>query len=217
VDGPEVRRRVPDLLLSVVLIVGCVLAWQSARERACLTSDYERLVRATGDLPITDPTRAHFRALETGDPLHFAWRIYLPANYTAKWRSRESGMGSGISTSPQEFIARVRLREDEEGNWSVYQAFHGGSSRGSLGGKVLNDLLRRSADKLLVEQLGAKATATVGPDESAVLLRLSLPKEMQAEAGRTLPPHEQSRFIPDLFLLEFGPEKPKPAPPPPGT
>jgi len=209
--------RIPDLLLLVALIVGAGFAWQSARERARLTTDFERLVRATGDLPISDPTKAHFRAMETGQPLHFAWRVYLPANYAVKLRSREGGLSHGVSSSPEEFIARVRLREDEQGNWSVYEAFRGGSFRGSLGGKELNDLLRKSADKILVEQLGAKATATIEPNGSAVLLRLSLPEEIQAEARRTLPHYEQSRFIPDLFVLELGPEKPKPAPQPPGT
>jgi hypothetical protein len=217
VDGPEVKYRIPDLVLLVLLVLGGLLAWQSARERARLERDYERLVRATGDLPISDPTRAHFRALETGEPLHFAWRVYLPANYPVKLRSREGEMGSGVSSSPEEFIARVRLREDHQGNWSIYQAFHGGSSRGSLGGKELNDLLRRSAGKILVEQLGAKATATVEPNGSAVLLRLSLPEDIQTEARTSLPTYEQSRFIPDLFVLEFGPEKPKLAPPPTGT
>jgi hypothetical protein len=216
VDGPEVRRRIPDLILLVALVVGGVYAWRSAHERARLQGDYERLALATGDFPITDPTRAHFRALETGEPLHFAWRVYVPASSSMIIRSRSGMSAVNAGPSPAEFIARVRFREDEQGNWSVYQAFHGGSSRGSLGGKELNRLLREHAGKLLLEQLGAKSTATVGPDGPAVLLRLTLPEDMQAEARKSLPAYEQPRFLPDLFLLEIGPEKPKPSPPPAG-
>jgi hypothetical protein len=211
------KYRIPDLMLLVALIVGGGFAWQTARERARLAVDHERLVRATGNLPISDPTKAHFLALDTGEPLHFAWRVYLPANYPVKFRNREGAMGTGVGPNPQEFIARVRLREDHQGSWSIYQAFFGGSSREGLGSKQLSDLLRRGADKILVEQLGAKATATIEANESAVLLRLRLPEDMQAEARRSLPKYEQSRYIPDLFVLEFGPEKANPSPPPSET
>jgi hypothetical protein len=217
VDGPEVRRRIPDLILLVALVVGGVFAWRSARERARLTVDYDRLARATGELPITDPAKAHFRALETGEPLHFAWRIYLPPNYGMILRSRTGSWNNFSSASSQDFIARVRFRQDEEGDWNVYQVFHGGSSRGGLGGEELAGLLRGRTDKIVVEQLGAKEIATIEPNGSAVLLRLTLPEDLQAEARKSLPEYEQKQFIPDLFRLEIGPEKPKSAPPPPGS
>jgi hypothetical protein len=216
VDGPEVKYRIPDLILMVALVVGGVLAWQSARERARLKVDYERLVRATGDLPISDPTKAHFRALETGEPLHFAWRVYLPPNYSMIVRSN-GGTGNYSGSGSQDLIARVRFRPDDAGNWEVFRIFAGSSSRGKFCGKELAGLLKGRTDKILVEQLGAKEIAMVEPKGSAVVLRLTLPEAMQAEARKTLPEYEQHRFIPDLFRLEIGPEKPKPAPPPPGS
>lgn len=71
-------RRLPDLILILALMVGGVVAWKADRERGRLAAEHARLARMTGDLPIIDPARVHLLALETGEPLHQAWRIYLP-------------------------------------------------------------------------------------------------------------------------------------------
>ena len=75
------QRTAIDLVLLVVIAAGGVAALQTGRERSRLESTYERLHRKTGDLPIGDPAWVHVRAIETGDPLHFAWRVYFPSNY----------------------------------------------------------------------------------------------------------------------------------------
>ncbi len=68
------RKMFDRFLLRVVLAEG-VVAWQTGRERIRLTERHSQLVRVTGDFPIIDPTRVRVRALDTGEPLHFAWRV----------------------------------------------------------------------------------------------------------------------------------------------
>jgi hypothetical protein len=70
---------------------------------------------------------------------------------------------------------------------------------------------------LRVEQLGSKDIATIDPDGSATLLRLTIPDDLQAEARKTLSPHSQGEFNPTLFTLEIGPKKPKPSSTSPGN
>ncbi len=198
------KHRLLDLILLIAALIGGYFAWQTGQERSRLEGQYERLSRKTGDLRITDPLRVHVLALDTGDPLHFAWRVYLPANYQANLQ-RTGGSSSSWSSDPQEFIARVRFLEDEQGVLNVYTSFKGGSSRASVGGPELAELLRGRWEEIQVEQLGAVEMAAIAPDQSARLLRLTLPETLEQEALEKLPARDLKRQVPVLFDWELSP------------
>lgn len=200
-------RKVVDLVLVALIVAGGYLAWQASRERRGLRAEYDRLVRAAGELPVTDPTMVYVRALDTGDPMHYAWRVYLPPNYP--YEVRHSGWGGGGESSnsggsaAQEFIARVRFRPDDQGRLHCYLKFAGGASRGSIGTPEVGTLLRRRWSALHVEALGSSGAAVIDPKKPATLFRLTLPPELQSELkamwGGEGPGH------PDLINLRFGP------------
>jgi hypothetical protein len=201
------KHRVFDWFLLVVTLIGGVLAWQTGRERSRLSERHRRLVGMAGELPIADPSKVYARALDTGEPLHFAWRVYLPANYNRALRSSGGGaLGASTSRRPSEFIARLRFRQDNQGVMEVYNHFANGSTRVSLGDKTLADLLRNRWDKVRVERLGAPEVAVIEPDKPAVLLRLTLPDDMQDEARTKLSPDNQARLLPVLYELDLGPK-----------
>lgn len=204
------KHRAFDLLLLVVTALGGILAWQTDREQSRLRGEFERLSRKTGDLLIADPSRVHVRALDTGEPLHFAWRVYLPPNYTQVWRSSSGGQETSWSSFAREFIARVRFREDEQGILQVYSRTSGGSGRAGLGDRHLAELLRGRWGEILVEQLGAADLVAFEPDRRAVFLRLTLPDGMQDEARVKLSPGVRERQVPVLFQWELGPKTSKP-------
>jgi len=56
-----------------------------------------------------------------------------------------------------------------------------------------------------VEQLGAGGVATVAPDESALILKLTMPESIQEEAFQKLPANMQKRYVPVLYELHVGP------------
>jgi hypothetical protein len=206
------KRRALDLILLAVTLVGGVLAWQTGRERSRLRQTYERLSRRTGDLTIADPSRVHLLALDTGQPLHFAWRVYLPPGYKVALRSNAGFSFTSWSGSrdPVQFVARVRLREDEQGNWQVYARFSGSSTRTGLGDQKLAELLRGRWREVRVTQLGSPDMVAVEPGRPATLLRLTLPEDLQAEAREKLPADDLRRYVPVLFDLELGPATSKP-------
>lgn len=201
-------RRLLDLALLILILAGGFMAWTTGRERTRLQADFARLARLTGDLPIGDPSKVHVLALPTGDPMHYAWRVYVPANVNFRRQTTTGFSGAALSSTSQDFITRVRFREDQ-GLLHVYDHYAGGSSRGSLGEKSLADLLRGRWDKLQVEQLGSSGVAMLDPDEPAVLLQVTLPEAVQAEALAKLSPSSNQAFNPVLFQIEIGPEKPK--------
>ncbi|MGP0069501.1 MAG: hypothetical protein ACLQGP_38625 [Isosphaeraceae bacterium] len=199
------KHRLFDGFLIIVAVIGGVLAFQSGRERSRLTERHARLARTAGELPIADPFKVYMRALDTGEPLHFAWRVYCPPNYNNMlYSSTGSGDSTWGSSRSSEFIARVRFREDAEGVVDVYSHFGSGSTAENLGDKGLADLLRNRWDRVRVEQLGAPEVIVLEPDQSAVMLRLTLPDDMKAEAGKALSPNIQEKFFPVLFELDLG-------------
>src|SRR5690349_2510660 len=108
----RMMRNAVDLVLLAVVLVGGVLAWRAGHERARLAAHYGRLVDAAGELPADDPSLVYLKALDTGDPLHFAWRVHLPASTNLEVRCSTGNGWSGGSWSgsaPTDFIARVRF------------------------------------------------------------------------------------------------------------
>ncbi len=199
-------RRAVELLLIAVVLVGGVLAWRTGRERARQGADYARLAKAAGDLTITDPAKIHILALETGEPLHYAWRIYLPPNYN--WNARNSWGGGGGSWNSQatELIARVRLRENPgTGHLELFEHLPGGGGKFSRGETRLAGLIRGHEGEILVEQLGSKGVALVDPDRRADLLRLTIPESLRAKDRETFEGLERQGMAPELLSIEFGP------------
>ena len=202
------KPRPIDLLLLLAILPGCFLAWQTGRERRRLEARYERMVRIAGDLPIADPSKVYVRALDTGEPLHYAWRFYLPPNYNLILRNETGGGSGGSSTSSstgsREFIGRVRFQPDAQGILTVYTHFEGGSSMMGIGDLALAELVTAHQGEIRVEQLGSTGLAELEPGRSAMLLRLTLPDELVDEARKRLSPQEQPS-VPMLFEMELGP------------
>lgn len=199
-------RKTIDLVLAAVVLVGGMLALQAGRERARLAAHRQRLAAAAGELPVDDPNMVYVKALDTGDPLHFAWRIHLPAMATVETRSVIGHGWSGGSTwsaSPTDFIARVRFRDDEQGVMNVYTRFANGSSRAGVGNSALARVLRESMRDLTIDQAGKSGVAVIDPKAKAptVLLRIALPKSLQDTASPKLP----AELVPNLFEWMFGP------------
>jgi hypothetical protein len=200
-------RRGVELVLIGAIAIGGYLAWQTGQERGRLQRTFDRLARKAGDLEIGDPTRAHLRAIATGEPLHFAWRVYLPGSFPARVRVRtgQSSMeASGSRSQPLEFIARVRLREDEDGVLNVYWKFAGYGRREGVGDQAFATLLRGRWNEVAVEQLGAAEVVAIGPDRLITLLRLRLSADLQEKAKTALSPDQQTELVPVFFELQLG-------------
>jgi hypothetical protein len=199
------KHKVFDWLVLVVVLIGVVLTWQSGRERSRLSERHARLVRETGELDISDVTKLYVKALETEAPLEFAWRVYVPKNYNFTLTQRPDSGASVVTIDPSEYIARVRIRHDDSGMFRIYQHFGSGSQLVDGEDKPLAELLRGRWDELRVEQLGAHKVAVIGADEHAVLLRVTLPEELQRKAREKFSAEDLVRYVPVLFELDLGP------------
>ena len=178
-------RNAIDLILAAAILIGGALALRAGRERAGLSEHHARLVAAAGELPVEDPNLIYIKAIDTGDPLHFAWRVHLPANINLKIQTRTGGGSSSNASwrsSADDFIARVRLREDEPDQVHVYTKFAGGGGYSGFGSPALARLLREHGRDLKVEQLGRSGAPTLDPNapNPTILLRLGLPETLRS-------------------------------------
>ena len=203
-------RGLLQVWLVASILVGLVFAWRTGQKRTAARAEYDRLVRLTGDLPLTDPAKIHVLALETGEDLHFAWRIYLPPNCRFVVRHSSGGMSTSSRSDAQQFIARVRVREDADGRLQCFTKFSGGSSQSGLGDDALADFLRGQWDKVQVRQLGAGKVVSFRPDEQALLLRLSVPDELLAQAATQLDGRRLEGKLPLLYEVRLGPRPSRP-------
>lgn len=197
-------KKVIDAMILVVVLFGCFLVWKTDRERRRLSATHDRLARATGDLTITDPAKIHMLALETGDPMHFAWRVYLPPKCSLTLSAKSGGGSTSFSVNASEFIARVRVRRSERGALAVYQHFGSGSSLFEFGDPAFASLVFDRQDKLLVEQVGADRLATFDPKQSAIFLRLSLPDDLVKAAKATAKAGSLNGLVPVFYELRLG-------------
>jgi hypothetical protein len=199
------KHGVLNAFLLVAVLSGGVLALLAGRERSRLSRRYERLVRTTGPFSISDPSKLYFQAVDTGEPFHFAWHAYLPANYRMVVIGSLGPDCSSTSNYPRDFIARVRFHQEEQGIMQVYTNFSSSGVRFGFRDKELTELLRDRWDRLLVEQLGTRELAVADHDRPVVLLRLTLPDELAGEARKKLSKDVQKKYVPVVFQLGLDP------------
>lgn len=203
-------HKILNIALLIAIAIGGLLAWRTGEERGRLAARYSRLERITGDFAIDDPSKVYYLALDTGEERHFAWRVYLPPNYTQIIKHNGGHQNTSWSSGPVQAIARVRIRENDQGQLMIYTQVPGGSSLMTLGDRALADLLRDRWDEVRVEQLGLGGVAAVAPDQPAVLLRLTLPDSMLDEARKKLDSFILERHVPVLLDLQLDPKAPRP-------
>jgi hypothetical protein len=192
-----------NTFLLIAAVIGAVLAYRVARQHQELSSEHRRLEALVGSLPIEDPTKIHVRAINTGEELHFAWRIYAPAGARVKWQY-DSGSGTSMNSEPSQAIARVRLRQQEDGSVHVFIKRGGGASRMQLGDQEFGRVLREHWSEIEVEQLAVDEVVALEVDEVVTLLRLTLPEAVMQEAEQRVRPEVVRRFRSSLLSIRFG-------------
>jgi hypothetical protein len=179
-------RRLIDLVLILAVVAGIVPAWMSGQERSRLEAEYARLAKSAGNLVLTDPTLVHMLALDTGEPLHYAWRIYFPPGYQATYRTSNEMSGGSWNRDACNFIGRVRFQVDEQDRLQLYTKFHGNMSLSQVGDQALGRLVREGRVRFEVEQLGSKGVAIFGPDQGVILLSLTIPEDLPGDVREKL-------------------------------
>jgi hypothetical protein len=189
------------LLLLIALVLGVILAVMTGLQRSSREAEFRRLAKEIGDLTIEDGSKVHVLALETGEPLDFAWRVYVPTDFSTRIGFGGQMFDSGYSGNqdPVDFIVRARFRKSADGSLDIFVKEGDGSMRPNYVNKEVAALIRDHPEWVRVEQLGKDGIAVVDPKRNVLLLQLRMSPEMEAEARKTIPPDELKNYIDDLF------------------
>lgn len=171
--------------LLVATVIGALLAYRAGKEHREVLAEHTRLEAKVGRLPIRDRSKLHVLALETGDDLCCAWRIYVPADFALCNHSSRGQRGHGAGHArPYECVYRLRLRESGDGVLQAYEDFSGSSTLGDIGDREFAEFIRGRWNEVVIEQLGANEIAVVDADEVATLFRITFSKELKKDVER---------------------------------
>lgn len=187
------NRRLFDCILLLITLAGVVPAWLTSIEVRRLTREHERFERMSQSLVVTDPSKVHLIAIDTGDPYHFAWRVFTPANYQMSL----SSIGSFIQTKQGESLAQVRFIRNHYGQICISTTFLGIESYVYQFERETADMLLDHWNDVTVYRAGSTGSVVAGENGRLVLLRLTLSEDALREIGPKLEP--SSRFRPPLI------------------
>ncbi len=208
--GFQVKLRYVDTALVLVAVVGGVLTWQAARQRSGLERESARLSRSLGDLPTGDASRVRIAVVETGDPMHFLWRLAVPKGTSQSIKVLHGDQNSAGVGIYEDGLFRVRFRENGQGNLELYTQTSSGASLQGDFGDGLGRFLRGRWGELRVERLGRGQPSVLEPERQVVLLRLVMPDRMWEQVRRELPSWSNGHTVPVILEVKLGPDPPQP-------
>lgn len=181
--------------LLILAVVGACFSIRAGLGYQHLRAKHRKLIAKVGRLQIEHPDKAHFVAIDTGEPLHYAWQMYVPASFDTQWKILGAGDGgSSGSLQPYFDLVRVRVRKQANGGATLWIKELGGSRMLGLDARQLALL---EGQRFAIEQLGSEGTAVVGREQVVTLIRLSDPEQPNEN------PLVEIRFgTPQAFLLQ---------------
>lgn len=165
--------------LILLIVAGVALVVRQRQRLQAYRVEAARLQAKWGALQVDVPEKIYLRAVQTDDPLHFAWRLHLPGGTTYSLVNRLANGYTSASiqaTDPVEFLARCHLRIGDDGLETfvdVHASGQGGhrSVRQNNFGE-LAELITATDQPLSIELLGAGKAVMLEPDQPATLLQI---------------------------------------------
>lgn len=178
-------------LLSVTCICLALSHWQTSRQLATARRELRQLRDQAGHLTIEDRTKFHAVALDAGEANTWQWRLFLPKGARYSWNlacediPRHSpptrAAVSAFSNEPywetdNEVLVTARLRETDDGSWTLSVSSRIGDSKHQMSGaslvippaKIKWMSTVSTTDRRV---LGSRGTAVADPEGPIILLQ----------------------------------------------
>lgn len=180
--------RLINLTLLLLAAVGFLFTFRARSELRTVRGEHDRLAAQFGTLDVEDPEKYYVVRIDTGDPMHFAWRIYRPDKLRMETRATSmSGSSRARSSSGPagEEIVRVRFRIDEWG-MRVFSKRQGSSSTFGLGDPRTDGFLKKHWEELDIEVMGDGEAVEATTDQVLKLLSIRVPDSLAAQANQEI-------------------------------
>ena len=159
----EPRRFRPQMSLLTFLLLAALFClgvshWNNSRQLSTILPELRQLRDEQGQLSIEDESKFHAVALDS-EPNTWRWRLFIPKGVRYKWNiacedipQNSPPTRPGVSTvsnepyweNDNEVLVTARLREGENGNWTLSVTSKIGDSDNQMG----NTALKIPAEKI---------------------------------------------------------------------
>jgi hypothetical protein len=199
--------RIINCLLLVSALAGLVMLVRQRQTLEVVREKHDRLAAKYGVLDVKDPSKYLITRIDTGDPSHFLWRCYYPANLQvqeviALGRGGRS-TGSTFHLDAGESLQRCRFEFQEE-NVLVHYMDRGGGGLIGFAPKELVALLKEHWEELQIDVLASDGTIELPIDQALPFLTIRVPPDLLPE----LPPQLRDRYATGyVFQMMYGTEE----------
>ena len=184
---PRLRFSLLTVLLLTTIVGMAIVLVVQWRELGPLRAEVRRLRDEVGYLTIDDDTRPHAIQIDTGEPNHWRWRVYIPAQgkyglHTRRDHIPQRGLPTGSGSGGWSLLEAGEHRLDL---WLKPDRTNGDRLMGRLqvsnGGNSTFTLLERDHDWIFNEETGnssygwsgiGEGTRSFPPDRPFELFRL---------------------------------------------
>ena len=194
------------VIMIAVGLIGLVVDQIKLRR---LQSEKSRLQRLVGKLDVDDDARIHIALVESPEPLHRVWRVYLPANSTWRLAHESAFGGSGWSQSGRSEARNELWRWRVVGSNESFRSHvlsGSGSSTSSIQPRMA-EYLRSNWKQLDVQVAGADGTQVASADQIIPLVTIHVPTDLlpkvKEELGERTWEHLKEK---PLLRMELGSE-----------
>ena len=208
-DPSPKMLRFPNAVLLLVIVAGLIVLVVKQQAVTSMSAEHAALTEQFGELEIGDPSRFHMVRVETGDPMYFQWRFYVPAGAqltVRRYRGRSgwSGSSSSIASEAHSSLLSCRFRV-VDGELSIFTSHDGGSglSRWNWKPKFEAELVKRW-DELDIKVVGKEETIDFAPNEAVVALKISVPPELKKELAAFTSKKQLEKLDKPILVMVIG-------------
>lgn len=172
--------KVANTFMSLAMLVGAVLTLMLVPKTHRLRADVQRLEQIYGSATADDLQKIYVRAIDTGKPFHFMWRIYVPPAPGYKYWHQAFGSGMGMDWKPgsngSDFILTCAIRPSPSGVETYVNSSHKNLINGHRGFSAFthgSDLFLADFDRFNATIAGLKDMQEFSANELVELVSLS--------------------------------------------
>lgn len=188
---PRFRFSLLTFLLAATIVGVTVSQWRTSRRLATANSELRQLRDLFGVLSVEDRSKVHAVAIEADEPDTWRWRLFLPKGARYEWNIAAEGIPQhappntpawgSASNEPywqteNEVLVTARLREAEDGDWTLKVTSKIGDSEHQMSGISLKIPREKMAWRWTSPStdgmvLGARGQQVLNPKGPIILLQ----------------------------------------------
>lgn len=190
---PRYRIQFSLLWLAAIITIAALAVsnWQKSKDLAAANAELYRLRNELGYLAVADKTQFHAIAIDADEKNTWRWRVFIPEGNKYYWQiavdgppkdsqpdrmTWSSASNQDYSKTDIEVLVTARLRENDDGTWTLAVTSNIVGSDRQMGGAAMKNIPAeklawlKNTFRVQEDVMGSKGTEAVSPKGRIMLL-----------------------------------------------